>query len=109
MPDGSVYAEPGVLDFSDTTVNPATGSVNLRAKVPNPKHNLLPGMYVTLKASLGQQHKVLLVAQQAVFFLQSRGALRQRLLAVGGRGKEPVNPRLHPYAQHGKRRERDVV
>jgi membrane fusion protein (multidrug efflux system) len=66
MPDGSTYAEPGVLDFSDTTVNPATGSVNLRAKVPNPNHRLLPGMYVTLKADLGQQHNVFLIPQQAV-------------------------------------------
>ncbi|MGP1666738.1 MAG: efflux RND transporter periplasmic adaptor subunit, partial [Rhodanobacter sp.] len=66
MPDGSAYAQPGVLDFSDTTVNPATGSVNLRAKVPNPKRSLLPGMYVTLKANLGQQHKVFLIPQQAV-------------------------------------------
>jgi membrane fusion protein, multidrug efflux system len=66
LPDGSAYGEPGVLDFSDTTVNPATGSVNLRATIPNPKHSLLPGMYVTLKANLGQQHKVFLIPQQAV-------------------------------------------
>ena len=66
LPDGSAYGEPGTLDFSDTSVNPATGSVNLRATVPNPKHNLLPGMYVTLTANLGQQHKVFLIPQQAV-------------------------------------------
>ena len=66
LPDGSVYAEPGTVDFSAATVNPATGSVDLRATVPNPKHNLLPGMYVTLKANLGQQHKVFLIPQQAV-------------------------------------------
>ncbi len=66
LPDGSAYGEPGTLDFSDTSVNPATGSVNLRATVPNPKHNLLPGMYVTLNANLGEQHKVFLIPQQAV-------------------------------------------
>ncbi|MCW0203276.1 MAG: efflux RND transporter periplasmic adaptor subunit [Rhodanobacter thiooxydans] len=66
LPDGSTYGEPGVLDFSDIAVNPATGAVNLRAVVPNPKHGLLPGMYVTLKANLGQQHKVFVVPQQAV-------------------------------------------
>lgn len=66
LPDGSVYAEPGTVDFSAATVNPATGSVDLRATVANPKHNLLPGMYVTLKADLGQQHKVFLIPQQAV-------------------------------------------
>jgi membrane fusion protein (multidrug efflux system) len=66
LPDGSAYSEPGVLDFSDTSVNPATGSVNLRATIPNPKHGLLPGMYVTLKANLGEQHKVFVVPQLAV-------------------------------------------
>lgn len=66
LPDGSVYPEPGTLDFTSATVDPATGSVNLRAKIPNPKHTLLPGMYVTIKAKLGEQHKVFLVPQAAV-------------------------------------------
>jgi len=66
LPDGSAYAEAGTLDFSSTSVNPATGSVNLRAIIPNPKHGLLPGMYVTLKANLGEQHKVFVVPQLAV-------------------------------------------
>ncbi|MEP6899536.1 MAG: efflux RND transporter periplasmic adaptor subunit [Rhodanobacter sp.] len=66
MPDGSTYGEAGVIDFSAASVDPATGSVNLRAKLPNPGHTLLPGMYVTLKANLGEQHNVFLVPQQAV-------------------------------------------
>lgn len=83
LPDGSSYAEPGVLDFSDTSVNPATGSVNLRAKVPNPKNSLLPGMYVTLKAHLGQQHKVFLVPQQAV----QRDTVGAYVMTMGADGK----------------------
>ena len=66
LPDGSVYAEPGTLDFTSVAVDPSTGAVNLRARIPNPKHSLLPGMYVTLKAKLGEQHKVFLVPQPAV-------------------------------------------
>ena len=66
LPDGSKYGEAGTLDFSDTSVNPATGAVNLRATIPNPERSLLPGMYVTLTADLGQQHKVFLIPQQAV-------------------------------------------
>jgi membrane fusion protein, multidrug efflux system len=72
-----------VLDFSDTTVNPATGSVNLRATIPNPKHSLLPGMYVTLKANLGQQHKVFLIPQQAV----QRDTVGAYVMTVGSDGK----------------------
>jgi membrane fusion protein, multidrug efflux system len=66
LPDGSSYAQPGTVDFSAAVVNPSTGSVDLRATVPNPDHSLLPGMYVTLKATLGQQHKVFMIPQQAV-------------------------------------------
>jgi len=83
LPDGSAYGEPGVLDFSDTTVNPATGSVNLRATIPNPKHSLLPGMYVTLKANLGQQNKVFLIPQLAV----QRDTVGAYVMTVGTDGK----------------------
>lgn len=83
LPDGSAYGEQGVLDFSDTTVDPTTGSVSLRAKIPNPKHSLLPGMYVTLKANLGQQHKVFLIPQQAV----QRDTNGAYVMTVGNDGK----------------------
>ncbi|MDE2154933.1 MAG: efflux RND transporter periplasmic adaptor subunit [Xanthomonadaceae bacterium] len=83
LPDGSDYAEPGVLDFSDTSVNPATGSINLRARVPNPKHQLLPGMYVTLKVDLGRQHGVFLVPQPAVL----RDTAGAYVMTVGKDGK----------------------
>jgi membrane fusion protein (multidrug efflux system) len=83
LPDGSAYSEPGVLDFSDTSVNPATGAVNLRAKIPNPKHSLLPGMYVTLKANLGEQHNVFLLPQQSV----QRDTVGAYVMAVGADGK----------------------
>jgi membrane fusion protein (multidrug efflux system) len=66
LPDGSIYPQPGTLDFTSATVDPATGAVNLRALIPNPQHRLLPGMYVTIKARLGEQHQVFLVPQAAV-------------------------------------------
>ncbi len=66
LPNGSPYEQSGTLDFSDVAANPTTGAVNLRALVPNPKHELLPGMYVTLTITLGQQSHVYLIPQQAV-------------------------------------------
>lgn len=83
LPDGSKYGEAGTLDFSDTSVNPATGAVNLRASIPNPKHDLLPGMYVTLTADLGQQHKVFLIPQQAL----QRDTVGAYVMTVGADGK----------------------
>ncbi|KAF1684735.1 efflux transporter periplasmic adaptor subunit [Pseudoxanthomonas broegbernensis] len=66
LPGGRVYAQPGTLDFSDATVDPATGTVSLRAVLPNPDGALLPGSFVTLKANLGELHDVFLVPQPAV-------------------------------------------
>ena len=83
LPDGSTYGEPGVLNFSDTAVNPATGAVDLRATIPNPERRLLPGMYVTLTATLGEQNKVFVVPQQAVL----RDTVGAYVMAIGADGK----------------------
>ena len=66
LPNGSPYEQSGTLDFSDVAVNPMTGAVNLRALLPNSKHQLLPGMYVTLRVTLGQQSNIFLIPQQAL-------------------------------------------
>jgi membrane fusion protein (multidrug efflux system) len=66
LPNGSVYGTLGTLDFADVTVNATTGAVNLRALLPNARHDLLPGMFVTLSVKFGQQNKVFLIPQQAL-------------------------------------------
>lgn len=64
--DGMVYGETGTLDFSGVVVDPQTGAVSLRARLPNPGKTLLPGSFVTLKATLGERNNVFLVPQAAV-------------------------------------------
>jgi membrane fusion protein, multidrug efflux system len=66
LPNGSTYDQLGTLDFSGVIVNATTGAVNLRALVPNPGHELLPGLYVTLVVRLGEQSNVFLIPQQAL-------------------------------------------
>ena len=66
LPDGSTYNHEGTLDFSATTVDPATNTVTLRAQLPNPEKVLLPGSFVSFKANLGQRNNAFLVPQQAV-------------------------------------------
>jgi membrane fusion protein, multidrug efflux system len=66
LPNGDPYAQTGTMDFSDVAVNPTTGAVNLRALLPNTKHQLLPGMYVKLRVTLGQQSNVFLIPQEAL-------------------------------------------
>lgn len=66
LEDGTTYALDGQLQFSELQVDPASGSVTLRAKFPNPKRQLLPGMYVRAQVQSGVQAQGLLVPQAAV-------------------------------------------
>ena len=66
LEDGSVHAAPGTLQFSGVTVDRGTGTVTLRAAVPNPQGTLLPGMVVQARLVAGVDRGVLLVPQQGV-------------------------------------------
>lgn len=66
LEDGRAYAEPGTLQFSDVTVDTGTGSISLRAMFPNPRQELLPGMFVRARLDEGINLGALLVPQRAV-------------------------------------------
>lgn len=80
LEDGTVYAETGTLEFAETSVDAATGSVTMRVRVPNPRGELLPGMYARAVVEQGVLEGALLVPQQAV----SRDAAGQAQVAVVG-------------------------
>jgi membrane fusion protein (multidrug efflux system) len=66
LEDGTQYPVPGALQFSDITVDQNTGSVTVRAIVPNPNSVLLPGMFVRARVDEGVDDNALLVPQTAV-------------------------------------------
>lgn len=66
LSDGTSYPQAGTLDFSDMAVDPQTGSVSLRAALPNPERNLLPGMFVHVLLTVGSLQQAFVVPQQAV-------------------------------------------
>lgn len=66
LEDGTEYAQPGELQFSDVSVDPGTGMVTLRAVFPNPGQQLLPGMYVRAILEEGVREQAILVPQQGV-------------------------------------------
>ncbi|UYB52182.1 efflux RND transporter periplasmic adaptor subunit [Xanthomonas sp. AM6] len=66
LEDGSTYARSGTLEVVDAAVDTATGTVKLRAVVPNPDRLLLPGMYVKAVLSTAVDEQAILVAQQAI-------------------------------------------
>lgn len=66
MENGQPYPLKGTLQFSDVKVDESTGSITLRAIFPNPKHLLLPGMFVRARIDEGVQPDAILVPQQGV-------------------------------------------
>lgn len=66
LDDGSDYAHPGTVEFSEVTVDPGTGTVTLRARFPNPEGLLLPGMFVRARFAQAQATGAFLVPQQAL-------------------------------------------
>jgi membrane fusion protein (multidrug efflux system) len=66
LEDGTPYPLEGALKFSEVTVDPSTGSFILRMIFPNPKHILLPGMYVRVVVQEGEIDKAILLPQQGV-------------------------------------------
>jgi membrane fusion protein (multidrug efflux system) len=66
MPDGSVYPERGKITFAAPSFSQDTGSFQLRAVLPNPKHALRPGMFVTAKLYGTVRPDAIVVPQLAV-------------------------------------------
>jgi membrane fusion protein, multidrug efflux system len=66
LEDGSDYAHPGTLEFSEVTVDEGTGSVTLRALMPNPERLLLPGMFVREEIQEGVRQSAVLAPQQGI-------------------------------------------
>ena len=63
---GSDYGLSGDVEFSEVVVDAATGTVTLRARFPNPKGLLLPGMFVRARFAQSINPNAFLVPQQAV-------------------------------------------
>lgn len=85
--NGQGYAQKGVLEFSDVTVDETTGSITMRAVFPNPNKELLPGMFVRAILEDGVIDKAILVPQQGL----SRTAQgTSQVMVVGAENKVEV-------------------
>jgi membrane fusion protein (multidrug efflux system) len=66
LDDGAVFGASGKLLFSDARVDAHTGQVTLRGEFPNPRRELLPGMYVRVLIEQGIDADAIAVPQQAI-------------------------------------------
>ena len=89
LEDGSPYPLTGTLKFSEVTVDQSTSSITLRAIFPNPKHTLLPGMFVRAILEEGVNEHAILVPQRGV----TRNPAGNAMVMVVG-SEEKVEPRV---------------
>ena len=82
LADGETYGERGRLNFSGSTVDQSLGTVQLRAAFPNPKLEILPGQFATVRLDAGTQ-QVIAVPQTAVL----EGTQGRFVWTVGADGK----------------------
>ena len=66
LEDGSDYGETGQVEFSEVVVDPTTGTVTLRARFPNQRGLLLPGMYVRAHFAQAVRRDAVLAPQPGI-------------------------------------------
>src|SRR5689334_2055664 len=90
LEDGSDYGYTGTLEFAEAVVDPATGTVTLRARFPNPQGLLLPGMYVRAKLVQQTIANAILVPQAGV----SRDPQGNATVMVVGPGNKAMQKKV---------------
>jgi membrane fusion protein (multidrug efflux system) len=90
--DGSSYPLAGKVDFTDSLVDRATGTVSARAVVPNPEQKLLPGQFVRVLVKGLSLPKAITVPERAVaqgprgtfvYVVDNDGVARMREVSTG--------------------------
>lgn len=91
--DGRLHGEPGVVQFADASVDPGTGTVQLRILFPNPGNDILPGLFVHARLARAHDDNALMIPQQAatrhpggkvtVFVVENDGTVAIRPVTLG--------------------------
>lgn len=66
LPTGKVYPQSGVVDFTQSTIDPNTGTVRLRAVFDNGQHHLVPGRFVRVRIRLETREHAIVVPEKAI-------------------------------------------
>ena len=99
LDDGEVYRASGKLLFSDARVDAHTGQVTLRGEFPNPKRELLPGMYVRVLIEQGIDTDAIAVPQQAI---QRNGGGGSEVFVVKDDNRVTIQPVRTGSVQDGQ-------
>jgi RND family efflux transporter MFP subunit len=91
--DGRTYR--GTVDFLDNQVNPKTGTLRVRGRLPNKDGTLLPGCFGRVRVPVSSPHRALLVTDRAVDSDQGH-----KVLYVVDNKNEVVARPIRPGALH---------
>lgn len=92
LPDGAPYPHEGVVDFTEASIDPATGTVRTRAVFPNPEHLLTPGLFVRVQMETAALADVAVIPERAVtssgrgpavFVVRADGTVELRPVELG--------------------------
>ena len=99
LPDNSEYRYLGDVRFTDPSVNPETGTFQVRAELPNPDKELLPGQYTNVRIKLNEvrnaiviPHKATQVEQGGVYVMVvlPNNKVERRFIVIEHQGKMGV-------------------
>ncbi len=107
LADEETFPHQSVVDFTDNIVDAKSGTIRMRAVLPNKDGRLLPGLFVRGRLALGEPYKALLVTAQAVmveegqkfvFVVNDRNVIEKRAVVVGreDQGRRVVTKGLTP-------------
>jgi membrane fusion protein, multidrug efflux system len=88
LANNKLYEFPGEIDVVDNKVDPATGTINIRLKFPNPDRMLVPGQYVSVLLTRSTPEKRVVIPQSAV----QENQAGPFVLVVDGEGRVEARP-----------------
>ncbi|MFN3460090.1 MAG: efflux RND transporter periplasmic adaptor subunit [Oceanibaculum sp.] len=88
LSDGSAMGDAGYVDFTDSTIDPSTGTIRNRAVVANPNRDLMPGQFVRVQVKGMVLRNAVTVPQVAVL----QGAQGMMVYVVNGENVATPRP-----------------
>ena len=86
------YPYTGPIDYVSNTVDPDTGTIRIRARLPNNELNLFPGLFVRVRIPIGTVEGAILIDEQAlgtdlggryVYVIDEENMVEQRYVELG--------------------------
>lgn len=92
LADKSQYKYKGLVDFADPLVDTKSGTFSVRAEMPNPERELLPGQFTNVKVLLDVRENAVAVPTKAItieksgtfiFVVKRDGTVEKRFIQTG--------------------------